>query len=138
MNMKKMIILVTTGVLLSVIFFGGIIYFTFLRGNSDDEAEIQTYQHTLGEFTANLGDTRNYFQGNIIVEVQDEDLIEGLEDHEIIIRDRILGILIGKSPDELLKPEGQKELKGEIVQAISLILNTEAVSDLYFSSYIIQ
>lgn len=137
MNMKKMIILVTTGVLLSAIFFGGIIYFTFLRSNND-EAEIQTYQHTLGEFTANLGDTRNYFQGNIIVEVQDEDLIEALEDHEIIIRDQILGILIGKNPEELLKPEGQRELKNEIVQAISLTLDTEAVSDLYFSSYIIQ
>ena len=137
MNMKKMIILVTTGVLLSAIFFGGIIYFTFLRSNND-EAEVETYQHTLGEFTANLGDTRNYFQGNIIVEVQDEDLIEALEDHEIIIRDQILGILIGKKPEELLKPEGQRELKNEIVQAISLTLDTEAVSDLYFSSYIIQ
>ncbi|NBG87575.1 flagellar basal body-associated FliL family protein [Isachenkonia alkalipeptolytica] len=137
MNMKKMIILVTTGILLSVIFFGGIIYFTFLR-SSDDNGEIETYQHTLGEFTANLGDTRNYFQGDIIVEVEDEDLIEAIEEKEIIIRDEILGILIGKGPEELLEPEGQKELKGEIVQAISSILDTEAVSDLYFSSYIIQ
>lgn len=137
MNMKKIIILVTTGILLSALFFGGIIYFTFLRSN-DQEAEIQTYQHTLGEFTANLGDTRNYFQGNIIVEVQEEDLIEALEDKEIIIRDEILGILIGKRPEELLEPEGQKELKGEIVEAISSVLDTEAVSDLYFSSYIIQ
>lgn len=137
MNKKKLIILVTTGVLLSALFFGGIIYFTFLRGGND-EAEIQTYQHALGEFTANLGDTRNYFQGDIIVEVQDEDLIDAMEDHEIIIRDQILGILIGKSPEELLQPEGQRELKNEIVQAISSILETEAVSDLYFSSYIIQ
>jgi len=137
MNKKKLIILVTTGVLLSAVFFGGIIYFTFLR-TSDEEAEIQTYQHTLGEFTANLGDTRNYFQGDIIVEVEEEDLIEAMVEHEIIIRDQILGILIGKSPDELLQPEGQRELKDEIVQAISSILETEAVSDLYFSSYIIQ
>lgn len=137
MNMKKMIILITTGILLSVVFFGGIIYFTFLR-DSNAEEEIQTYQHALGEFTANLGDTRNYFQGDIIVEVQDEDLIEDMEEKEIKIRDEVLGILIGKKPEELLDPEGQKELKGEIVQAISSILDTEAVSDLYFSSYIIQ
>jgi len=137
MNKKKLIILVTTGILLSVIFFGGIIYFTFLR-SGNDEAEIETYQHTLGEFTANLGDTRNYFQGELIVEVQDEDLIEAMEEHEIIIRDQILGILIGKSPEELLQPEGQRALKNEIVQAISSVLETEAVSDLYFSSYIIQ
>lgn len=137
MNKKKLIILVTTGILLSVIFFGGIIYFTFLRSSTDD-AEVQTYQHTLGEFTANLGDTQNYFQGSIIVEVEDEDLIEAIEEHEIMIRDQILGILIGKQPEELLQPEGQRELKSEIVQAISTILETEAVSDLYFSSYIIQ
>lgn len=137
MNMKKMIILVTTGVLLSALFFGGIIYFTFLRSN-DEVAEVETYQHTLGEFTANLGDTRNYFQGTIILEVEDEDLIEAMEEKEIKIRDEILGILIGKKPEELLEPQGQKELKGEIIEVIGSMLETEAISDLYFSSYIIQ
>ena len=136
MGKKKILILVLVGALLSVLFFGGIIYFTFFR--TPQEEEIVTYQMPIGEFVANLGSTRNYFQANITLEVTDSKLIDSMEEKHVEIRDIILGILIGKKADELLTPQGKSELKQEIISAISILMDTDEISNLYFTNYIIQ
>lgn len=136
--MKKIIILIATGIILSILFLGGGYYFIFVREPSEKIEVLDTYEYDLGTYTSNLGDTRNFFQGHIIVEVTDEDLLDDIEDNIFKINDAIIGVIISKRPNDLLTPMGKNDLKNEIIEELKNILNTEHISDLYFADYIVQ
>lgn len=138
MDLKKILIYVSIGFLLSALFFG--VFFVFMNNNqaTTNSKAIETYEYNLGEFSTNLGNTRSYFKGSIILEVTNEKLIPTIEEKNVQIRDGIISILIEKNSEEILDVEGQSKLKNEILKSVSSIIDSDGINNIYFADYIVQ
>lgn len=139
MNFKKIIIYVLIGFVVSAVVFGA--FFLIYMNNSQNGERVvnlKTYEYDIGEFSTNLGSTKSFFKGSIMLESTDKKLDEKLEEKNAQIRDSIITILIGKKSNEILEPEGQVELKKEILEAITDIVNSDTITKIYFVDYIIQ
>ncbi len=138
MDLKKTFIYISIGFLLSALFFG--IFFAFMNNNQSaaNSKAIKTYEYNLGEFSTNLGNTRSYFKGSIILEVTNESLISIIEEKNVQIRDGIISILIEKNSEEILDVKGQSKLKNEILETVSSIIDSDGINNIYFADYIVQ
>jgi len=138
MSGKKIMIYLIVGVLLSTLFFGSIIYFMFLRNTETDSKPVKTYEYVVGDFTSNLGTVRNFFKGKIVVELSDKKLIEEFPENDARIRDGVIKTLIDKKPEDIMDPKGQQNLRNELIKEISAVMETDKITNLYFTDYIIQ
>lgn len=55
-----------------------------------------------------------------------------------LVRDTILLVLAGAQPDELLKAEGKRQLKGELLKALQERVPKLAVENVYFTEFLVQ
>jgi flagellar basal body-associated protein FliL len=55
-----------------------------------------------------------------------------------LVRDTILSVLAGAQPDELLKVEGKRQLKGELLKALQERVPQLAVENVYFTEFLVQ
>jgi len=120
------------------IIFGIMFYFMNSRQPREVAVTYKTYEYDMGEFSTNLGSTRSYFKGSIIIETTDQNLSTKLKEKNSELRDSIISTLIGKKADEILDPNGQLVLKNEIIQTVSDIANSDKITNIYFIDYIIQ
>lgn len=138
MGIKKISIYILIGFIISGLVFGMIFYFMNNRQPKEVSVVYKTYEYDMGEFSTNLGSTRSYFKGSIIVETTDNNLLTKFEAKNAELRDSIISTLIGKKSDEILDTTGQLELKNEILKVVSDIVNSDKITNIYFIDYIIQ
>ncbi|MCC5909805.1 MAG: flagellar basal body-associated FliL family protein [Clostridiaceae bacterium] len=138
MDIKKVILYVVLGVLLSGIFFGTIAYFAFFRTPNEISNQVETYEFNIGSFSTNLSHQRSFFKGEIIIETTNRRLLKVLEEKNAELRDQIIKTLIGKNPEDILKPEGQQQLREELTQVISKVVDSHEITNIYFIDYIVQ
>lgn len=139
MGTKKIILYVLIGFVVSGVFFGGLFYFMNSKEQpTETKVVYKTFEYDIGEFSTNLGSTKNYFKGHIKLETTDENLYIKLEEKNAEIRDAIITILIGKKSEEILDPEGQLKLKNEILEVVSRIIGTDKITKIFFVDYIAQ
>jgi flagellar basal body-associated protein FliL len=55
-----------------------------------------------------------------------------------LVRDTILSVLAGAQPNELLKAEGKRQLKGELLKAMQERVPQLAVENVYFTEFLVQ
>jgi flagellar basal body-associated protein FliL len=55
-----------------------------------------------------------------------------------LVRDTILTVLAGARPDELLKPEGKRQFKDELLKALQERVPRLAVEHVYFTEFLVQ
>jgi len=96
MGIKKISLYILIGFVISGVVFGAMFYFMNNRQPKEVEVNYKTYEYNIGEFSTNLGNTRSYFKGAIILETTDEKLVAKLEEKNSELRDNIISILIGK------------------------------------------
>ncbi|NLY42468.1 MAG: flagellar basal body-associated FliL family protein [Clostridiaceae bacterium] len=70
--------------------------------------------------------------------VVDDEIVKELKDFNGKVRDIIISVLKSKTPEEAIRPDAQKVIKNEIINAINDAFNTDKVLDLYFEEFIIQ
>lgn len=138
MNFKKIVLYVLIGFVVSGILFGTSFYFMNNKQSKEVVVNYKTYEYNMGEFSTNLGSTRNYFKGTIILEILDKTLLQKLDEKNAELRDSIITTLIGKEADEILDPGGQLELKNEVLKVVADIVNSDKITNIYFVDYIIQ
>lgn len=138
MGLKKIITYILIGFIVSGLFFGVMFYFMNNRQPREVAVTYKTYEYNAGEFSTNLGSTRSYFKGSIIIETTDKNLSTKFEEKNAELRDSIISTLMGKKADEILDTNGQLELKNEILKAVSNIVNSDKITNIYFTDYIIQ
>lgn len=138
MGIKKTTMYILIGFVISGLVFGLMFYFMNNRQPVEVTVSYKTYEYNLGEFSTNLGSTRSYFKGSIIIETTDEKLSVKFEEKNSQIRDSIISTLIGKKSEEILNPDGQVVLKDEIKSSISNIVNSDKITNVYFIDYIVQ
>ncbi|MGV8146355.1 MAG: flagellar basal body-associated protein FliL [Alkaliphilus sp.] len=139
MGMKKIILFAVIGLVVIGIIVGAILFFTVFRDTDEEKAEeIETFEFQLGRFTTNLSDSRDFFRGDIVIETTNRDLLKEFETKNAELRDRIIKILITKEPNDILSAEGLQKLREEIIEAIADVMNTDEITNLFFTDYIIQ
>ncbi len=55
-----------------------------------------------------------------------------------LVRDTILSVLATAQPEELLKAEGKRRLKGELLKALQERVQQLAVTNVYFTEFLVQ
>ncbi len=138
MNLKKVILYILVGFMMSGIIFGALFFFFSNKQEGGITVSYKTYEYDIGEFSTNLGSTRNYFKGTIRLETLDKSLSKKLREKDTEVRDCIIATLIGKKADEILEPEGQSKLKDEILKVIADIVGSDKITNVYFVDYIVQ
>lgn len=95
---------------------------------------------SVGSIVTNLRETQRplYIQVTVDLEVDDEQTRDHLQARVGAVRDEIIGILRNKSGAELQGDEGMRALAGEIRTAVNRLLQSQAVTAVYFSDFIIQ
>lgn len=136
MNIKKILVFSIIGLILSGVFFGTILYFTFFR--TPREASMEVYEFEAGSFSTNLNSTKNFFKCEIVIETSDQKLLKRFEEKNAELRDQIIETIIGKKPDDILSPKGQQMLRQELIQTVSQVMTTDKIMNIYFVDYIIQ
>ncbi|NMA04627.1 MAG: hypothetical protein GX925_07965, partial [Clostridiales bacterium] len=63
MNLGKIMLYMLIGFIISGAIFGTLFYFFSGKQKGEIAVSYRTYQYDVGEFSTNLGSTRNYFKG---------------------------------------------------------------------------
>ena len=137
MGLKKIIIIALIAFLITAIVVGALLYLFVFR-STDSDQPLPTYEHNLGEFSTNLGNQRSFFNGEIVVETTDRDLLQVFEEKNVILRDRVIKTLISKTPDDVLTPDGQQNLRQELIDIVAEAVGSDDVTNVYFIDYIVQ
>ena len=91
-------------------------------------------------FIVNLAgeDGRRYLKVRMELEVANEDLINDLELRKAQMRDQILLILPTKGYVDINTTEGKNGLRNEVRTALNEYFNQEAITNIFFTDFVIQ
>lgn len=146
---KKKLIIIIAAVLLLAVVGGGAAVFLLKKKSSNTEehakepAKAPVFM-SLEQFVVNLqSDTGDkYLQIQISLQAYDEAEVTLIKANSPQIRSRLLMLLSSKKADELLMPDGKEQLIKEIKAQINLPFSPKGepqkVSDVFFTSFIVQ
>jgi flagellar FliL protein len=97
----------------------------------------------LEQFTVNLQPevTEQFLQLTLVVKVTDDATAEAIRQQMPEIRNRLLLLMSGKKPSELMTTEGKRHLSGEILAEVKVPLPADVkprVSAAFFTAFVIQ
>ncbi len=151
-NSKKKLIIILAAVLL-LAGGGGAAWYFMHKGSGHDakkEAEKEEAAHVepafvkLETFTVNLNpeDGEKYLQVDITLSASGKEEAASIEEHMPLVRNRVLMVLTSKMASEISSMEGKKALSKEIAaqvnQPFSAGAKPQKVSDVFFTSFVIQ
>jgi len=138
MTIKKAIFFSLIGLLLGILVFGGIFFFTAFQKPASDKKEEKLYTYPIGELYANINESRRILKANITVETKNEKIHQELEKNKSKIINNVLELIRSKTEDELAGNTGQQQLRKEILEIIRSIVPKETITNVYFVEFIIQ
>lgn len=138
MTLKKVLILSLIGLLAVAIIISLIFFFASNNEAENKESEKEYFIYKIDELYTNIKDSRNILKVNITVEYNNENLLEVLDKNNAKITNNILELLRNKTIDDLSGKTGQQTTRNDILSMIKGIVNSEEVSNIYFTEFIIQ
>lgn len=82
---------------------------------------------------------RRYLKAKINLEAKDGDIKKKIEAKSVQIKDRLISILSSKTLEDIEGTEGQENLRGEIQDAVDVVLKIEdGVLQVYFTEFVVQ
>lgn len=112
--------------------------------DADGDGKYETsYFELKKEFTANLRDPNRYIQiGLGVATTYDAKVTEAVEKNDPAIRSAVLGVLGEQTADEMASVQGkealQRQLRGAINKTLEAKTGFGGVSQVYFTSFVIQ
>jgi len=111
--------------------------------NPDPAMYQATYYAMEQPFTSNLADSDNFLQVGVGVSTfYDKKVIENLKAADMPVRSTVLQVLAQQSAESLNTPDGKAKLRRELRDAINKALKDNegfgGISDVFFTSFIIQ
>lgn len=105
--------------------------------NTSNGTEVSKYLFSVDDITANLSQTGVYVQLNPYIGYQSAELKKELTSKKPVIRDAINSILCTKKPTDFT-PEGQEQLKKDILAKINPILKKGQANNIYFNNIVVH
>lgn len=108
--------------------------------NASAAAEAQQLTMRMRPFVINLsGDHgRRLLRVILELEVQGGKARDAINDHETVIRDRLIFLLSSKTFDDIGSIQGKYQLQAEIAYNINDILGAPLVTKTYFTEFVVQ
>jgi flagellar FliL protein len=96
--------------------------------------------YSLDTLIVNLGDQggKRYLRVTMDLELKDPKLVEAIDQRLPQIKDSILTILPTKSVDEINSAAGKLALREELTGVLNGFLSKDAVTNIYFTEFVIQ
>jgi len=133
--MKKIAIYSIVGVAVLAIGFAAAF---FLFSGKAEAKKVKTYNYDMGVFSTNIGGTKNFFKGNIIIASTDKKSEKVFTEKNAEIRDIILEIIIQQKPEDMVNPDGMNSIKKDIINKIKTRVGIDSIQNIYFTDYIVQ
>lgn len=145
---KKLFILIILAFLVITLAGAGVFLFLGKKGDEGAEKEkskkTKKSEHTVfidfDPIIVNLLDPsgKRYLQVRLSLEVADKKAEEEIKKKEPKIKDSILGILSGKTVDEVIVPDAKEKIKGEILKKIKEDVGEDLVLNVYITQFIVE
>jgi len=96
----------------------------------------------LDSIVVNIGkvDSKRYLRAIISLEVKNSEIEKMIKGNKVIFRDKLVSFLSSKSLEEISNRANHQELRAEIrdILNVSLLESNDAISQVYFSDFIVQ
>ena len=142
MKGKRGLVLIVIAVLVVV---GGGLGALRLLGRQADAGQVAAAARVVetveaGHFVTNLSDPmrERFVEVTVQVEVEGEGAAASLAERQAVVRDRILYVLRSTRYEDLCGGEGMANLAAAIRQALSGVVTTGRLLNVYFTDFIVQ
>lgn len=151
---KKLLLIIIIAVVVVVLAGTGVaVYLLTSKPAAEEQADVQHEEEAAEEeehyvyekletFTVNLADQESYLQIEISLKLADAKVQDKLKKRMPEIRDVLLRLLSGKTPDELMTPDGKEQLAKEVQKEVNGVIGAKkadkGVVNVLFTSFIIQ
>jgi flagellar FliL protein len=94
---------------------------------------------SLGEFTVNLADNKSFVRATIVIELGNKKVEKELKERDAQIKHNIISTLRSTKPDQIADANGgMNNLSVKVKDNINSLLNSGAVTNVYFTQFVIQ
>ncbi|SHJ91583.1 flagellar basal body-associated FliL family protein [Paramaledivibacter caminithermalis] len=138
MSLKKVLILSLIGFLVLALIFTLVFFLVLNKKEASKEQKVEYYKFKLDEMYTNIKESNNILKINITIEYTDSKLAEVLTKNKERITNDILELLRDKTIKDMSGEEGQQKARKDIQNKIVNIVESNAISNVYFTEFIIQ
>jgi len=130
-------------VVLTVVLGAGAFFFWLRPLHRASAAESASVQPTLAleTFVVNLSGSgeRGYLRVGVSLGLS-RPVTSGNQDEvpTALVRDTVLSVLSSAPPEQLLQPEGKRQLKAELLRALQERVPQLGIQDVYFTEFLVQ
>jgi len=110
------------------------------EGNNPENAAVHGKIVGVDAFIVNLADSEanRYLKATAQFELKSPEFEKKIKESDPLIRDTILALLSSKTMDQIRDIKGKIKLRQEIIARVNEILGTQAITQVYFTEFIIQ
>lgn len=138
MSLKKVLLLSLIGLVVLALIFTLIFVFVLNKKGESKKEKVEYFQFELDEMYTNIKKSNNIMKINITVEYTDDRLAAVLNKQKARITNDILELLRNKTLEELSGKEGQRKARTDIKDKIVEIVESNNISNVYFTEFIVQ
>ncbi len=138
MTLKKVILFSLIGLAVLGLIFALVFFFVLNNREAEGESEIEYFEFVLDEMYTNIKGSNNILKINITFEYTDEELVSILNKNKSKIKNSTLELLRNKTLEELSGKDGQQNARKDIKSAVIEITESNNISNVYFTEFIIQ
>lgn len=138
MSLKKVLLLSLIGLVVLALIFTLIFVFVLNKKGESKKEKVEYFQFELDEMYTNIKKSNNIMKINITVEYTDDKLAAVLNKQKARITNDILELLRNKTLEELSGKEGQRKARTDIKDKIVEIVESNNISNVYFTEFIVQ
>lgn len=138
MSLKKVLLLSLIGLVILALIFTLIFIFVLNKKGESKKEKVEYFQFELDEMYTNIKKSNNIMKINITVEYTDDKLAAVLNKQKARITNDILELLRNKTLEELSGKEGQRKARTDIKNKIVEVVESNNISNVYFTEFIVQ
>lgn len=139
--MKNAVNILLVILIIAVSAIAAYLYFFAMNNNpepSSQDTKNVIYYSPGDSFITNLKGSRRYIKVDIQVELNDKSLTDVFDKRNGEMRDAIYSTLRDSTVEEIDGSEGQNKLRQKLVNRLNELFDTNAITNIYFTDFVVQ
>ncbi|MDD3839701.1 MAG: flagellar basal body-associated FliL family protein [Clostridia bacterium] len=136
---KKVFYVIMSILVIGILIIASLFLINFIDVKADKQEKVETYCYDIPDsFVTNLLDSQRFIKVKVSIQVTDNDLLREIDDQSAKVKDNIIYILRNKKEEDFNKSDIQLTLKNEILSRLKEVFETDKITDIYFSEFVLQ
>lgn len=136
---KKVFYVIMSILVIGILIIASLFLINFIDVKADKQEKVETYCYDIPDsFVTNLLDSQRFIKVKVSIQVTDNDLLREIDDQSAKVKDNIIYILRNKNEEDFNKSDIQLTLKNEILSRLKEVFETDKITDIYFSEFVLQ